>query len=85
MAGGGDGSLWCTKPVTGAQKGKLICDKAEGLQRYFHHSKLHSANKEKTHNEKNMIRSLDPVGAQTPVGFFKFFFIKRLQRSLYAM
>lgn len=30
-----------------------LLDEAEALQRYLHQSKLHSANKEKTNNEKN--------------------------------
>ncbi len=51
-----------------------LWDKAEALQWYIHHSKLHSANKEKTNNERKtplMIRSLVPVGNRTPSGFLK--------------
>lgn len=37
----------------GCREGPVqLCDKAEVLQGYFHHSKLHSANKEKPNNEK---------------------------------
>lgn len=55
MAGGGEGGgcVYDALNLLGCREGPVsLRDKAEALQRYLHHSKLHSANKEKTHNEK---------------------------------
>lgn len=61
--------------VIGCWEGEVhLWDKAEALQWYVHRSKLHSANKEKTNNERKknpLIRSLVSSGWPDPRGFFK--------------